>query len=190
MITNNIKVSPWGTPNPDGFHNWPTRLAILREVQPDGHLSPGYIKQTFRARLEFPTSDYSAAVKLGIDTAQVKKYHTKARKLRLTWALIEGIEPTVLKNVLYPAKKAGRHIKPDFPTIHQKIQEDKSTCHQEWLQYVCIYHEHKTYAMSHFYALYEKWLEAEKATRKGMPAPDGTHHSFTDAAPRGVPIQA
>lgn len=44
--------------------------------------------------------------------------------------------------------------------------------------------------MSHFYALYDKWLEAEKEARKGIPPPDGTHHSFTDAAPRGVPIQA
>ncbi|CAN7594036.1 hypothetical protein [Variovorax paradoxus] len=190
MITNNIEVSHWGTPNPDGFHNWLTHLAILREIQSDGHLSPAYIKQTLRVRLEFPTSDRSAAEKLGIDTKWVKKYLGKVRKLRLNWPLIEGIEPTVLKNVLYPTKKAGPHTKPDFPTIHQKIQEDKSTRHQEWLQYACIHHQHKTYGMSHFYALYDKWLEAEKETRKWIPTPDETHHSLTDAAPRGGPIQA
>ena len=148
--------------------SWSQLLDSFHRVLSDGHLNGSMIWMALRYRLGLQCSVQTAATMARVDPKYVVKYTAKAKALRLDWPTIKEIHPDTLKQVMFPAKRPGPYIQPEFSDVERRIREDRSTIHAEWLRYACVNHAGKTYKMSRFYELYQGWLEEQSGQHEGL----------------------
>lgn len=167
-------------PSPEGFppekiqgsqlpyKSWSQLLDGFTRIHSDGHLSGSMIKMVLRYRLSpgMRCSVQSTATMARIEKKHVSTYSAKAKRLRLNWHMIEKVHPDTLKQAMFPAKRPGPFILPEFSKIQHRIRENRSTIHAEWFLYACANHESKTYKISCFYKLYQEWVQEQNMPAK------------------------